>query len=276
MPMPDDEYQQVKDYFAITLSAGGVLVLFPSLALVFGMDTFQQHATFGYPILAIFGIMILLGALALVTTLFARLNLAAPAEALALPPGSIRATVALSLIVLFALLSVVLYRSLCEGEPVVLKGLGEAAKQQLVSDPSNTDVRVTPVPCPAAAAAASAASNAAHAADACSNGALFKFDVQIGGRGASSSAIDFAKQLLTLIGTLMTAVVSFYFASKSAESVAAKTVASMTDKGPGTDAPKPAPPVGADEHDHEHGGVITPTADKDLPAAQGGVGPKDQ
>jgi hypothetical protein len=269
--------------FGGAVGAGLVLVLLPSLTLVFKMDDFRRNPTFGYPILAIFGIMMLLGALALVSTLFSRLQLSAPHEALALPPGSIRATIALSLIVLFALLSVMLYQSLSGSDPVIIKGLSEAAKLQLATDPSN-ELRVTPVACPAAmtgaapdasgagAAAPAASANAAGAPpDPCSNGALFKYDIQIG-HATTGPAVDFAKQLLTLIGTLMTSVVSFYFAAKSSEAVATKTIEGMK-KMEADEAH--AHQAGADAQDHEHGGVIAPTPDADLPPAEGGVAPPD-
>jgi hypothetical protein len=265
-------WEAATERFGGAVGAGLVLVFLPGLALVFRMDAFRRNPTFGYPILAIFGIMMLLGALALVSTLFARLQLSAKHEALALPPGSIRATIALSLIVLFALLAVMLYQSLSGAEPIVIKGVSEAAKQQLAGDPNNFDLRVTPVACPAAMAGVAADASAASAArvataspgntppDPCGNGALFKYDVQIG-HAASGPAVDFAKQLLTLIGTLMTSVVSFYFAAKSSEAVATRTIEGM----------KKAAADSADDHDHEHGGVTSPTLDKDLPPAEGGV-----
>jgi len=279
------------------VGAGIVLVLLPSMTLVWNLKEFRDNPTFGYPILAIFGIMILLGALALVSTLFNRLDLSARNEALALPPGSIRATIALSLIVLFALLAVMLYQSLSSPDAIVLRGLNEAAKQQLVSDPSMGAVQVTPVACPAAtAASAASAANATNAVgttasaasaaagtprglpDPCAAGAAFKYDVQIG-HAPSGAAIDFAKQLLTLIGTLMTSVVSFYFAAKSTETVATKAIESMKGQlagegaaggAAGATGQKPGP-VDAHDDDHEHGGVVSPTDDKDLPPAQGGV-----
>jgi hypothetical protein len=259
------------------VGAGFVLVLLPSMTLVYMMDRFRSNPTFGYPILAIFGIMILLGALALVSTLFARLQLSAPDEALALPPGSIRATIALSLIVLFALLAVMLYQSLTGPEKVLIKGLNDAARQQLLADPSNTDIRVVPVPCTLAlgGAAAPAASDGRAAsaagpsapADPCAGGALFKYDIEIG-HAVGGAAVDFAKQLLTLIGTLMTSVVSFYFAAKSSETVLARAIEGLRPTAPDTLGASPA----ADgEQDHEHGGITVPTEDKDLPPATGGA-----
>ncbi len=276
-----NSWQAATERFGGAVGAGLVLVLLPSLALVFRMDEFRRNPTFGYPILAIFGIMMLLGALALVSTLFSRLQLSAPHEALALPPGSIRATIALSLIVLFALLAVMLFQSLSGAEPIVIRGISAAATQQLTAGPGNVDLQVTPVACPAATAGLAAGASAASAPrttiaastgsgaagavhDPCDDGALFKYDVQIG-HATSGPAVDFAKQLLTLIGTLMTSVVSFYFAAKSSEAVAARTIEGMKKK----DA------EAADDGDHEHGGVTTPTLDKDLPPAEGGVAPAD-
>jgi len=258
-------------------------VFLPSMTLVACLKPFSDHPAFGYPILAIFGIMILLGALALVSTLFNRLELSAANEALGLPPGSIRATIALSLIVLFALLAVMLYQSLSGAEAITLRGLNEAAKQRLVADAANGSVLVTPVACPAATAAsgaagagsvanAPAAAASAAEADPCAGGALFKYDVQLG-HVVSTAAVDFAKQLLTLIGTLMTSVVSFYFAAKSTETATTKAIDAMkTQAAGGAAGPANTPATAqAGDDDHEHGGVTSPTDDQDLPPAQGGV-----
>jgi hypothetical protein len=106
------------------------------------------------PVLAIAGVFLLLGALALVSVAFSLFELSDKTQALGLPEGSIRAVIALSLIVLFAILSVYLYASLI-------------------------------------------------------------------GQNANSPNADFAKQLLVLVGTLVTSVASFYFGSRSAASAAA-------------------------------------------------------
>lgn len=282
MSNPDDQRGDPRPgHLSGAVGAGLVLVFLPSMALVLYLKPFSDHPAFGYPILAIFGIMILLGALALVSTLFNRLELSAANEALGLPPGSIRATIALSLIVLFALLAVMLYQSLSGAEAVTLRGLNEAAKQRLVADAANGSVLVTPVACPAATAASGAATNAtaaasAAAADPCAGGALFKYDVQLG-HVVSTAAVDFAKQLLTLIGTLMTSVVSFYFAAKSTETATTKAIDAMKTQaaagaaGGDTAGAATARTAQPDDDDHEHGGVTSPTDDQDLPPAQGGV-----
>lgn len=266
--------------------AGLVLILLPSLALVFGIGRFAREPVLGLPILAIFGIMILLGALALISTLFARLGLASISDALALPPGSIRAVIALSLIVLFALISVMLVQSL--GRPFKLEGLSEAAKAELVRDPSNRVTAVIPVACePSAgnppASAASPASGAraqpGKAESACAVGP-FSYTVYLG-QDPGGEATELAKQLLVLIGTLMTSVTSFYFASRSGEVATKNAIERLTTTAPGaapgasdTAAGSGGPAQQAAAADASDGcdvEIANPTADEDLPAARGGV-----
>lgn len=104
------------------------------------------------PLLAIGGLLALLIVLALVSVFFQTLGLADRAQALALPEGSVRAVIALGLIVLFAILSIYLYAS-------------------LRTEPS-----------------------------------------------ASAVGVDVAKQILTVVGTLVTAVASFYFGANTVAS----------------------------------------------------------
>ena len=118
-PMSNTVRARMKNATGGAFGAGLALVVLPSAALIMFVATLEKHSMVGLPILAIFGIMILFGALALISTVFARLDLSAPAEALALPPGSIRAAIALALIVLFALISVMLYQSL--SQPYVIE-----------------------------------------------------------------------------------------------------------------------------------------------------------
>jgi hypothetical protein len=63
------------------------------------------------PLLAIGGVIVLILMLTVVAMVFSVLGLTNKAQAMGLPEGSIRAVIALSLIVLFAILSVFLYRA---------------------------------------------------------------------------------------------------------------------------------------------------------------------
>ena len=114
------------------------------------------------PVLVIIGVMALFATLALVAVTFSVAGLTDPKQALGLPEGSVRAAIALSLIVIFAITSIYLYSSL--------------------SKP---------------------ATNA---------------------RGD-----DFAKQVFAVVGTLMTSVANFYFASRaSAATTAAPSAPKLT------------------------------------------------
>src|SRR6201999_3856040 len=66
----------------------------------------------GLPVLSIAGIVSLMAAVALVAVSFAAVNLADGSQALGLPSGSVSAIIAVSLIALFAILTVYLFSSL--------------------------------------------------------------------------------------------------------------------------------------------------------------------
>jgi TRAP-type C4-dicarboxylate transport system permease small subunit len=246
------------------VGAGLVLVVLPCLSLALGMGLIHRHPTVGLPILAIFGIMILFGAMALTSTLFARLGLANRNEALALPEGSIRAAIALALIVLFAIIAIMLFQSLAE--PYRISGLSEEDKTAIIKEPKNRVLAVRTVECPAPAASA---------ARPC-------FEVHLV-QTAGQEATDIAKQLLILIGTLMTSVTSYYFASRSA--AASRPAPDETDQpAPGAPQAPASTLVGAAPAGHTHRGtaepdthdgcdvaITNPTDDKDLPPATGGV-----
>src|SRR3569623_489158 len=114
------------------MGAGLVLVVLPSVALFFGAKALSEWPLVGLPVLAIFGIMILFGALSLTSTLFARLKLDNRSQPLALPEGSIRAAIALALIVLFAIIAILLHQT--ASPRLEVKDLSEAQKTALVRD----------------------------------------------------------------------------------------------------------------------------------------------
>ena len=123
-----------------------------------------------------------------------------------LPEGSIRAAIALSLIVLFAILSVFLNQNLLYGTSKVVNQLTDSERLHFLSDhPSLQGVESVPSK---------------------DNGNVIKnaageqlYDVIY--RDQNSAADDFAKQLLVLLGTLMTAITSFYLGAGTAVSAAA-------------------------------------------------------
>lgn len=215
---------KVESFIGGAFGAGLALVVLPCMALYFGVETFSAHkAMVGLPIMAIFGIMILFGALALISTLFKRLGLASGTEALGLPEGSVRAAIALALIVLFAIISIMLYQSIAE--PYEVKDLTSTNKELLLKEPRNHIIAVLPQKCLPPCAEQ-----------------LYSVHLM---RPQAQESTDIAKQLLILIGTLMTAVTSFYFGSRAAEPPrsqpdAAGTSSKLTDPADAAGAaPKP-------------------------------------
>lgn len=217
------------EFATIVFGAGVVLVLLPSLALFFGLGSFSDHATAGLPVMAVFGIMILFGALALVAALFQRLDLTNRDQPLALPEGSIRAAIALSLIVLFAIISIMLYKSI--SEPQSIGGLNGDERTAIVQKIGERLVGVIEERCEKKYTheAPSRSPGVDSPKQSALNPAVEKKDLEgcpdqdrryrvLLRSAPGQESTDLAKQLLVLIGTLMTSVTSFYFASRSAES----------------------------------------------------------
>jgi hypothetical protein len=150
------------------------------------------------PLLAITGIIALLASLALVAVSFATLNLTDSTQALALPEGSVRAVIALCLVVLFAIISVSLYSSLAAGPIRTLAGLTSSELDVFTQDTARVQI------------------------------------ISVGSDTAGKSTVtyrqlpsraseDFAKQLLVMVGTLVTSVASFYFGTRAAAVAATGT-----------------------------------------------------
>lgn len=235
--------------FGGAVGAGVVLVLLPSLALYCGTEALEQRPSVGLPLMAIFGVMILFGALALVSTLFARLKLADRTQALALPEGSIRAAIALALIVLFAIIAIMLFQS--GFSTYQLPGLSGAQVEALRKDQVHVVLAVVQEKCGAPSDCNDAS-----------------FTVHLARKPLPESS-DMAKQLLILIGTLMTSVTSFYFGSRSAAAAAAEPPV------PVAVVARSTAPSSAEDGDVSTLQVTTSqaTADTALPPATGGVAP---
>jgi hypothetical protein len=273
----DPAMREVKKYTDGAVGAGLVLIILPCVALYYGIDRMGDMPAVGLPILAIFGIMILFGSLALISTLFARLDLSDPNQALALPEGSIRAAIALALIVLFAIISIMLYQSI--SKPYVITGLGEPDKAAMVRDPANRVIAVVPERCanaPSVAGAASAGASGVAGTTQCAPENL-RFSVHVR-QPPGQESTDLAKQLLILIGTLMTSVTSFYFASRAAESTRKDDSSTPTVDGttPSPQASQSAAVTAKNAEDESHLDgcdipIVDATPDEDLPASRGGV-----
>jgi hypothetical protein len=250
---------RANEWFGGAFGAGLVLVLLPCVALYCGIDRLADTPTIGLPVLAVFGILILFGALALVATLFQRLGLSDATQALALPEGSIRAAIAMALIVLFAIISIMLYQSLATPDkPHEIAGLTADQKNKLLSESLSNQLtgRILAV-VPSCSVADE---------DPCGDENTRYKVLLLEPQGRE--AADLAKQLLVLIGTLMTSLTSFYFASRA--------TSPTLDGGSATDATSAAAAAdlamsGNPDVDGCDVAVTDATKDEDLPAATGGV-----
>lgn len=260
-PLPSNWLSKV--FGSSGLGVGIVLVLLPATVLMLGLGLgfFDGMRLVGLPMLAIFGIIILFGTLALVAMLFQTLGLTDRAEPLALPPGSIRAAIALSLIVLFAIISIMLFQSML-GSNYVLHAMSKTQRDEMVAKAPERVIDSVPAACAASVPAGGTCGEADQ-----------RFDLHLQGATPATAASDLAKQLLILVGTLMTSVTSFYFAGRGQTDLARKEAPPDPVKAGAGGAPAAGP---SDTETHIDGcdvPITDTTADADLPAARGGVAP---
>jgi hypothetical protein len=161
------------------------------------------------PLLAIGGVLILVLMLTIVTAVFWWLGLTNNTQAMGLPEGSIRSVIALSLIVLFAILSVYLFENVSTGGQLnTIQNLSINERDLFLKDhPTVRDFqsRLSEKP---------------------EDSAKGLYTVTY--RSANPTGDDFAKQILILLGTLMTAITSFYLGAGTATTAAAQTAAAQT------------------------------------------------
>lgn len=184
-----------------------VMILLIAAAIAYGLYRLVGWASgdnieldkVSLPLLAIAGVIGLLVSLALVSISFAIFDLSDKTQALALPEGSVRAVLALSLVVIFSILSVFLYSSLATSSDSGLKSVRDLTEQEqtdlLKTMSRETIAAVTHV----------------------GSGSEQRFTVYYR-EPRNPASEDFAKQLLVMIGTLVTSVSSFYFGTRAVTS----------------------------------------------------------
>jgi hypothetical protein len=139
-------------------------------------------------ILLLAGVVALIAILVITVAVFAALGLSDRTQAFGMPEGSVRAVIALSLILIFAIMAVFLYNQLRETPTTTITGL---TQEQMAEIPAQEIIASRP-----------------------SEAGENLFDVQRRLERNETSE-DFAKQLLTTISTLVVAVAGFYFGSKA-------------------------------------------------------------
>jgi hypothetical protein len=174
------------NWLAITLSLLGFLSSILGFAIIIWIVD-KQTPEVSLPILLVTSIVALLAALSSMVAVFNSLRLTNPEYALGLPEGTVRAVIALSLILIFMTTSTFLSGQL-KGPTMVSKNFPleqlENFKDRVVSIETRME----------------------------NNQKVY--DVQLLGE-INAASIDFAKQILTTIGTLVVAVAGFYFGSKA-------------------------------------------------------------
>jgi hypothetical protein len=211
-----------KKYSGAVLTGLGALVAVGLLVGIFWLLTkLPKDGTGALALLAIGGVVVLILLLTAVAMVFSILNLTNNTQAMGLPEGSIRAVIALSLIVLFAILSVFLYTGVSTGSRVVNDMVPETQRMQFVREHASQDVQSILLK--------DKDGNPQKTTDTKEN--LYTVSY----RSANPTSDDFAKQMLVLLGTLMTAVTSFYLGAGTATSAAARAT--------GTDNPAGSPTI---------------------------------
>jgi hypothetical protein len=202
-----------KSWSQSTLLAG----VFVIVATLIGAVVWTFQGKFGLPTLALGGVLVLLAALLVFTTLMNVVGLSDKTQALGLPEGSVRAIIALALVGLFAILASAFLNPVEHRQATQIADVAAFRKDH----PQATEITVTPEPKPADATATTPQT--------------FTVDYSV-----TSVVDDFSKQMMTLIGTLMTAVISFYFGAmpKTSETSRAAPELSSVENSPLTIAEK--------------------------------------
>lgn len=136
------------------------------------------------------GILLYLG-----TLIHRALDMGTPAEALGMPEGSIRALIAMSLILIFAIIGILVFNQGSAGSEAQSTGLTQAQIDALRADGAIIVSQSLQEPAPPSPAAA-------------------LYDVTTRAT-MTREAHDFGLQLMTTVSTLVVAVAGFYFGSRS-------------------------------------------------------------
>ncbi len=185
------------------------------------------QTTSSLALLMLGGVVALILVLGGLASAYAAMNLSDHSHALALPKGSIRAVLALSLLVIFVAVSAFLFLGLsAPRETTQIKELSKVTEDQLKSIPGEFIVLKVP------------RKTAAGEDEKDSKGAQL-FDATIFIRGFTEASADLAKQIFTTIATVLVTVIGFYFGSRAA--------AAPTPPGPGgsPSVDQPKDPVGS-------------------------------
>lgn len=177
-----------------TIILSGILVVLFSVIVggVVWANSEDQGAEIVLPLLLLAAVALFITALTVMAGVFTSLGLTSPEHALGLPEGSVRAILALMLVFLFFVASLFLFGRVSLGRTGLLEGVPQAQYEQLLGRNVVLDsYRDSEFGAPATYTIAT------------------RDDV-------TGPATDMAQNLLTLLGTLVTAVTAFYFGANVA------------------------------------------------------------
>jgi hypothetical protein len=167
---------RVEDVYAVVLLA----ILAVATVFLVALVAKPMENAYGLPLLMIFGVIDLFVVLAIAGQLFSKTNLACRDEALGLPQGSIRALIALSLIIIFAIMAIFMYGQLVPNQSNMLHFAANETfvfpnGTAIMNPDADTYVMVAP----------------------------------------SDYQQQFSSQILTTVSTLVVALAGFYFGTKA-------------------------------------------------------------
>jgi hypothetical protein len=241
----EDAFMDISKGTRTALGLVGAVMLILTVVAVSIAKSDGMRAEAQLPLIAIMGVATMLAVLTLMALAFSSYNLADRGQALGLPEGSVRAVIALSLIIIFAVVSIFLFSSLrhMEGEqecclpPTAKNDTAETStgptKANAASAATKTDTTTSATTASAATASAGTSATTTDTAGSAIANMKALSDARAAesqkaaeeskGRDAIAAAErkrrpaeDFARELLILLGTLITSVSSFYFGSRAA------------------------------------------------------------
>jgi hypothetical protein len=177
------------------LLAATIVFLGALLGIAEALSAQGSHPEIALPLLATIGILILLAALSLIAVAFQSIGLSNNCQPLGLPEGSVRSLIAIGLLLLFAIVALFLYSDMAGTAPHNVTLSKADADLYIKTPPPGTSV-LTTVPN--------------------KDGSVTIHAIA----GPTSASQDLAKQIVTLLGTLLASVVAFYFGSSTAISAA--------------------------------------------------------
>jgi amino acid transporter len=231
--------KRIKDRSAVTsLAISGVLVVLVLGAAVVLLGQLAQTGNDGpeaaLSLVFVATAVVLILVVCTLTIVFKRLQLTDAQEAMGLPKGSVRSVIALLLIMLFFIAAIFLFHS-TKVEPTEARQLTGITSEQFAKLPADEMVNVATRTVAGATV----------------------YDVTLAPVNTNTTTSDdLAKQLVTTVATLVTAVAAFYFGANSVSSAhkEARTAAVEPPTGP---VPAPAAGLLGSPPQPASGGAVT-------------------